>query len=40
VPLFLWFVPLMAAGLILCFFVKETPLATTINHGADTSDNA
>jgi EmrB/QacA subfamily drug resistance transporter len=39
VPLFLWFVPLMVAGLILCFFVKETPLATTINHGGDTSDD-
>jgi predicted MFS family arabinose efflux permease len=39
VPIFLWFVPLMVAALILCFFVKETPLATTINHGGDTSDD-
>lgn len=32
-PLFLWFVPLMLACLIMMLFLRKHPLATTINHG-------
>ena len=32
-PLFLWFVPLMLACLIMMLFLKNHSLATTINHG-------
>lgn len=32
-PLFLWFVPLMLACLIMMLFLKNHALATTINHG-------
>ncbi len=32
VPLFLWFVPLMLAGLVLMLFLKQHPLAKTIDH--------
>lgn len=32
-PLFLWFVPLMLACLVMMIFLKRHPLATTINHG-------
>ena len=34
VPIFLIFVPIIAVTIVLCFFIKEHPLATTINHGA------
>ena len=33
-PIFLIFVPIIAVTIVLCFFVKENPLATSINHGA------
>lgn len=32
-PLFLWFVPLMLACLVMMLLLKRHPLATTINHG-------
>lgn len=32
-PLFLWFVPLMLACLVMMLMLKRHPLATTINHG-------
>lgn len=41
VPLFAYFVPLCAVGLVLMVFVKNRPLATSINHGgASTSAGA
>lgn len=34
VPLFAYFVPLCLAGLVLALFIRQKPLATTIDHGA------
>lgn len=34
VPLFAYFVPLCLAGLVLALFIRQRPLATTIDHGA------
>lgn len=33
VPLFLWFVPMVAVTVVMMALVKQHPLATTINHG-------
>ena len=34
VPLFAYFVPLCLGGLVLALFIRQKPLATTIDHGA------
>ena len=37
-PIFLFLVPVFAVGVIICCFIKENALATTIDHGGQTDD--